>query len=664
MPPLDLAALERSGPDDDAAPAPPPRPRDPREAAADAAIERALATMGPGWTLLRRCRFPGADGHAVRVRYTGLHPRIGVALVDLAPEATPDAAEQLRRRLEGLGFTAGTGTLPTIVYRVMSEAHLERLGDALTWAFDAEASAGGPAARDQAWFDATLGLMSPDDALEQVAGGAQMDGHPGPAARPAAAAAEAPVLRLPLAAGDPAAADETLTQAPPLPPPAPAPSGRGGGARALAWFWAAVVVTFGGAALVLDRLGPPEMASGVGAAAHASGSDPARPAAPAVVAEGRGQSGPAGPAPAAAPAAPAPATVRPATQPPAPPPPAAASAPTRAPAPSIAARDPERIIERPNPPSAPPSQPASAARVDPAAGRAAARDAGPPLEPRAINGTVGPATRNGPPEAARPSPMPPPTDTPAPTRSAAVPPPAAPRAAPAEPTVGDLATSREAATTWRPAEDPRGDAAMTDRMVTSRGANLRAGPEGGAPILGTVGSRKQLRVFAQSGDWLQVGEDAPQGWVHNSRVEIERAMPGPSRAASPPSEAPPATGAALAPPVAFTGSERSPELALRELQLDRGRELLARGDISGARLLFERAAGSGSGEAAIEAGRTYDPAVLAALGVRGIRPDPSAAIAWYRRAVALGELDSAEAALRRLRAASASGATETGGPAR
>jgi hypothetical protein len=219
-----------------------------------------------------------------------------------------------------------------------------------------------------------------------------------------------------------------------------------------------------------------------------------------------------------------------------------------------------------------------------------------------------------------------------------------------------------------PAEDVRGTSAM-ERMVTSRGANLRAGPEGGAPILGTAGSRRQLRVFAQSGDWLQVGEeDSPQGWVHNSRVENERTVPAPpappSRTALPVPDAPPPPGASLPPPVPFTGPDRSAELALRDMQLDRGRELLARGDVSAARQLFERAAGSGSGEAAIEAGRTYDPAVLAALGVRGIRPDAAAAIAWYRRAVALGELDSAEAALRRLRATPTPGAAEAGGPGR
>ncbi|MFC7541617.1 hypothetical protein ACFQU2_22110 [Siccirubricoccus deserti] len=74
----------------------------------------------------------------------------------------------------------------------------------------------------------------------------------------------------------------------------------------------------------------------------------------------------------------------------------------------------------------------------------------------------------------------------------------------------------------------------------------------------------------------------------------------------------------------------------------RGDALLATGDVSGARRFYERAAEAGSAEAARAAGRTHDPAALAALGARGIRPDPQAAAAWYRRAEALAASEKAE----------------------
>ena len=72
----------------------------------------------------------------------------------------------------------------------------------------------------------------------------------------------------------------------------------------------------------------------------------------------------------------------------------------------------------------------------------------------------------------------------------------------------------------------------------------------------------------------------------------------------------------------------------------RGQEMVSVGDISAARLLFERAANGGSGAAAVALGLTYDPGFLAGLGVRGIRSDVPTAAEWYRRAAALGEPDA------------------------
>ena len=86
-----------------------------------------------------------------------------------------------------------------------------------------------------------------------------------------------------------------------------------------------------------------------------------------------------------------------------------------------------------------------------------------------------------------------------------------------------------------------------------------------------------------------------------------------------------------------------------EMLLRRGSELMDIGDVSGARRFFERAAAGGSGQAALEAGGTYDPRVLQAMGARGMPPDRDAALTWYRRAAALGVAD-AEARIRALEA--------------
>jgi TPR repeat protein len=78
------------------------------------------------------------------------------------------------------------------------------------------------------------------------------------------------------------------------------------------------------------------------------------------------------------------------------------------------------------------------------------------------------------------------------------------------------------------------------------------------------------------------------------------------------------------------------------LLLSRASDMLALGDLSAARLLYQRAAALGSGQAATALGRTYDPAYLAAMKATGIRPDRTAAAAWYRKGAALGDPEAAE----------------------
>jgi len=77
--------------------------------------------------------------------------------------------------------------------------------------------------------------------------------------------------------------------------------------------------------------------------------------------------------------------------------------------------------------------------------------------------------------------------------------------------------------------------------------------------------------------------------------------------------------------------------------LKQGEQFIASGDVVTARVPFERAAEAGDARAALALGATYDPAVLARLGVRGIAADVAKARTWYEKARALG---SAEAASR------------------
>jgi hypothetical protein len=81
------------------------------------------------------------------------------------------------------------------------------------------------------------------------------------------------------------------------------------------------------------------------------------------------------------------------------------------------------------------------------------------------------------------------------------------------------------------------------------------------------------------------------------------------------------------------------------LLVKQGEQLVAAGDLGAARIVFQRAAEGGDVAAAVALAATYDPTVLARLGVVGIEGDVEKARSWYQKAEGMG---SAEAA-RRLR---------------
>jgi TPR repeat protein len=100
------------------------------------------------------------------------------------------------------------------------------------------------------------------------------------------------------------------------------------------------------------------------------------------------------------------------------------------------------------------------------------------------------------------------------------------------------------------------------------------------------------------------------------------------------------------PPTAKTGSIGKLPLSADELDalLSRSSGFLKDGDFAAARILFRRAAESGSAEAALMLGKTFDPLYLNELGAMGIQPDIAQARQWYQKAVELGS----EAAAQRL----------------
>jgi hypothetical protein len=72
------------------------------------------------------------------------------------------------------------------------------------------------------------------------------------------------------------------------------------------------------------------------------------------------------------------------------------------------------------------------------------------------------------------------------------------------------------------------------------------------------------------------------------------------------------------------------------LLIDRGDALVGMGDLSSARLFYERAAAAGNAQAALRLGATFDPSFLRGAGLRGIGGDEGMAAYWYGRARDLG----------------------------
>ena len=81
--------------------------------------------------------------------------------------------------------------------------------------------------------------------------------------------------------------------------------------------------------------------------------------------------------------------------------------------------------------------------------------------------------------------------------------------------------------------------------------------------------------------------------------------------------------------------------------VQRGEQFLAAGDIAAARGFFERAADAGDAQAACGLGKTFDPAYLWQIGVRGLSGNRALAISWYRKAKGAGSTEAA-ARLERL----------------
>ncbi len=136
---------------------------------------------------------------------------------------------------------------------------------------------------------------------------------------------------------------------------------------------------------------------------------------------------------------------------------------------------------------------------------------------------------------------------------------------------------------------------------------------------------------------LQSVAPAARASGDTSRVAVENPPPS-SAAASVASASPEISPARSASSADRTATRIAPEEIA--MLLKQGEQLISVGDVATARVLFGRAAESGDGNAALALGATYDPVVLARLGVRGIAPDAEQAQLWYQKAREYGSSEA------------------------
>jgi hypothetical protein len=134
--------------------------------------------------------------------------------------------------------------------------------------------------------------------------------------------------------------------------------------------------------------------------------------------------------------------------------------------------------------------------------------------------------------------------------------------------------------------------------------------------------------------------------VPNAPTDIHVPDPNATRATAVDALPPAVALAVTASPLATVAPTASAQLTA-EVYAKRGDDMLAIKDISAARKLYEYAVNAGSARAATALARTLDPAFITQLGAVGLKPDPTLAAAWYRKAASLGDRD-AEARLHTL----------------
>jgi hypothetical protein len=135
----------------------------------------------------------------------------------------------------------------------------------------------------------------------------------------------------------------------------------------------------------------------------------------------------------------------------------------------------------------------------------------------------------------------------------------------------------------------------------------------------------------------QIAMPGPGVSAAGQTIELDSGQPPAAAAEEPPV---PQIEARLQAPDAAEDQPQAGTVTQADQLIESGQTYLSHGDISSARLYFERAAELGDVRALIGLARTYDPVIFEQLGVLGMKPDAEKAMQYYLKARAAGSVDA------------------------
>ena len=191
---------------------------------------------------------------------------------------------------------------------------------------------------------------------------------------------------------------------------------------------------------------------------------------------------------------------------------------------------------------------------------------------------------------------------------------------------------------------PVKSASTRDTLMNGREAAPPAGVAAPPAVVGSSETTSTSATPPSAGPANKPGDAPPNGApTHEASLAAPPAEAAPSStstAAAPAAQMPkaPASVASSLPPA----PPARPLLSGAEIValVARGDALFGKGDLAAARLLYERAADAGDGQAALRLGETFDPVFLDQAHLTGVRGDSGTAMSWYRRARDLGAADA------------------------